>query len=451
MASPVILSNATNSPDVTGEDVALMERRRALKEGAFVRYSNADMLEKLRASPQSRSPTGSKSPMRGKKERDMASNRLTKSTNGLVIPGNLYQSRAESPNLTSPHAHLHDMPSPSRTEGTLLLRETVDGIGHASVPNLKTLRGVKPLTSLSIPPVTPDSSERLPPLTASKSIPVIELEGKVGEQVASHHPSSSPSAFHRKTYHESFNDEGLNVLLQSNHWKKNQRASKLIPLAAVHLDSSSSSAQTATVLPESAAEAIALVTQEALDVQRQKALQIKLQKEREAVEALLKNTGQKPGLLDDDSLNLWQGKRLTGAEMKVEQRLHVLRNNPAANKDLKEKVLSYIDEKHQEHQERQALAEFAVERRELKTIQFLSRRFKQSTSPKKNQAEPGGSTSPPPATSDLFNSVYDPSTGEPRMDTIPLPISSMFFWSGMTRLTQTLEVSAADDAMPLTA
>ncbi len=37
---------------------------------------------------------------------------------------------------------------------------------------------------------------------------------------------------------------------------------------------------------------------------------------------------------NEDSLNLWQGKRLTMAEHKVEQRLHVLRNNPTASVDL---------------------------------------------------------------------------------------------------------------------
>jgi hypothetical protein len=415
---------SSNAPNSDEKDSALMERRKALKEGAFVRYSNADMLEKLRAASPSISSNSSKSPMK----RREAENRLTKSTSGL--PGNLYLSRAASALTTFQHDSF-SMPYPTRTECTMLLRETMDGIGHAAILNHKTQR----------PPATPESAERLPPLITSKSIPVIELETRGRDEhqraAGSHHHFSSSSYRQARHDDDGLHDEGLTVLLQSTHWKKSQRASKLIPLVSGSQDSASSPGQTAALLPESAAEAIALVTQEALDAQRDKVQQMKLQKEREAVDDLLQNTGQKPGLLDDDSLNLWQGKRLTGAEMKVEQRLHVLRNNPGANKDLKMKVLGYIDEKHQEHQERQALAEFAIERRELKTIQFLSRRFKNS--PKKNQ-ESSNNNSPPPAALDLFHSAYDPSTGEPRIDMMPLPHSSMSYWSGLTKLTSKIEI-----------
>ncbi len=38
--------------------------------------------------------------------------------------------------------------------------------------------------------------------------------------------------------------------------------------------------------------------------------------------------------LSEDTLNLWRGKRLNIAEMKIEARLHRLRNNPAAKTEL---------------------------------------------------------------------------------------------------------------------
>eukprot|EP00798_Chlamydomonas_sp_ICE-L_P009841 gene9841-7727_t len=47
--------------------------------------------------------------------------------------------------------------------------------------------------------------------------------------------------------------------------------------------------------------------------------------------------------LSNDTLNLWNGKRLTRAEMKIEQRLHVLRNNPGAKKDLVKRVMARLE------------------------------------------------------------------------------------------------------------
>ena len=271
------------------------------------------------------------------------------------MPGNLYNpSEAESsPKLALHTAHSLRTASP---ESTVLLRSTLNGIGHAAILNDNFQL---PMSSLSSPAATPETAEKLPLIaSSSKIIPVIDTGRE--EEKGSHKSAMTM----RKTHKESLQDQGLSVLLQSSHWQRNQRASKLIPLATNPYDSAIPLSGQA-ILPESASEAIALVTQEALEAQRYKVQQIKLQKEREAVEVLLKQPGSQKSsfLFDEDSLNLWQGKRLTGAESKVEQRLHVLRNNPVANKDLKEKVLGYIDEKHQEHQERQALAEFAAERR----------------------------------------------------------------------------------------
>jgi hypothetical protein len=69
---------------------------------------------------------------------------------------------------------------------------------------------------------------------------------------------------------------------------------------------------------------------------------------------------------NDDPLNLWKGKRLTGTEQRIEARLNRLRHNPAAKTDLQDRVACLLTAKADEAAEQAALQLFASERREQK-------------------------------------------------------------------------------------
>ncbi|KAG1669480.1 hypothetical protein FOA52_015647 [Chlamydomonas sp. UWO 241] len=132
-----------------------------------------------------------------------------------------------------------------------------------------------------------------------------------------------------------------------------------------------------------------------------------------------------------DTLDLWKGKRLNKLEVHVEQRLHVVRQNPLARMDLQQRVHDYRVEKAGVMAERAAQAELASERREQKTVQFVANRKLQS----------GVRGAPPPP--DPPHALFSTMTGEPLSDSHPLPEAAARYWCGFVRLANNLQVLRA--------
>uniref|UniRef100_A0A7S3VRP4 Uncharacterized protein n=1 Tax=Dunaliella tertiolecta TaxID=3047 RepID=A0A7S3VRP4_DUNTE len=85
-----------------------------------------------------------------------------------------------------------------------------------------------------------------------------------------------------------------------------------------------------------------------------------------------------PNPADQSSTTYWKGKRLNQLEKKVDSRLYQLRSNRSAKADLLERVNAYVAEKEAMAAEDAALALFANERREQRTILFMQRQARMS-------------------------------------------------------------------------
>ena len=209
----------------------------------------------------------------------------------------------------------------------------MDGIGHPSmVPGTQQPRGPQPgsvpfpTTSYTVAITSGLVESDTHPLDRGQDGPLPSTSGRV-------------------------QDDGLAILLNSPHW---QGRTKQMPL---FMRGSAAAAADSVLAEASALEAASA------GLDQKKAASLATGRGVQAAGPPPLPPSSQPF---EDDLKLWNGKRLNETERKVEQRLHVLRNNPTAKTDLKQKVASYVSELKMEHADRVARAEFAAERREQK-------------------------------------------------------------------------------------
>ncbi|GAX77539.1 hypothetical protein CEUSTIGMA_g4983.t1 [Chlamydomonas eustigma] len=391
-----------SKPFMYAEDSGISVRRKALAQVAFVRYETTALFDVNRraAAPQQ-------------------SYRQSKADH--KFPGDLCHhdepiqeaSSSNSPGEDRWSQNNNLLPSISRNssgrqkeEGPLLFQSTLNGMGHPSL-TLNSIPGAKQAhNSRSADPAIPKSSY------------VVAQPSELSEEDVRQLANPSRTGKSRQTVVKP-SDDGIAILLRSPHWQAHQGnlPTSLINAGAGHTEFSLKSESSHGGPHHQAAKN----EDESKTRQTLKRMDSLLPAGPREPPPVVVRANAKP--VENDTLNLWKGKRLTRSEMKVEQKLHVLRHNPVAKTELRGRVDSYVQDRVAESQEKAAMAEFAAERREQKTVLFVLSRFKPSGK------EP---------IIDLPTALFDSNNGMPRNDCNPLPPTSEPFWIGHVTLIQKL-------------